>query len=132
MTCSPSIKGWLCSLPKVLLLPVGAWMLLPLMAMGGEFTGSLFVVGFGAAIGMGIHFTSYLCMGIPIYILYWEKNSLIWEWPFAVPLGVILGILALASISLAIHGRFGDFDLILGSIYGGLTAIGACWSRKAR
>lgn len=121
-------QGWLWSLLRVLLLPVGAWIFflgLPLFSGGG-----FFIAGYAAVIGMIVHFPSYCFLGMSLYLLFWKKESLIWEWPFAVPLGTILGMLVITVLSAGAYGEVADGALFIGGGYGFLTAAGACWSRN--
>jgi hypothetical protein len=124
------MDGWIRSLPRVLLLPFAVWGLLGVFFSSGNFGSSVVLAGYAAVVGMLIHFLSYLVLGIPLYLVFWEKKSRIWEWPFGLPLGVALGTLTLLVFAVASSDEPAAWVLVLGGGYGGLTAIGACWSRK--
>ena len=125
------MSAWTGSLPRVLLLPACMWFLLLTLSPGDDWLSRLFYAGLASAIGMVIHFISYSCLGIPFYHLFWEEDTPLWNWSLAIPLGALLGLLATALLSLVDSGRIDSLSIWLGLVYGSLTAIGACWSRKA-
>ncbi|MEM1009699.1 MAG: hypothetical protein AAGJ35_11920, partial [Myxococcota bacterium] len=126
------MEGWCRSLPKVLLLPFAVWLILAVLHYRGELAASLLAGMLAGSIGMLIHFVSYGCLGIPLYLLFWTRESLIWKWYLAIPLGILLGGLVINLLATVILRSPAETGLFIGAGYGGLTAVGACWSRSER
>lgn len=130
-----SLSAWGHSLPRVIAWPVALWVF-PIAFAAVFGSNWLLGVGWLCLCATGIHLASYTLLGLPIYLFFWDSFAKLWTWPLGVPLGLILGALAMNFVVFLIAGTFpsGDFGLLsvfVGAMYGVSTA-GAAISQRMR
>lgn len=133
-----SLKAWAASLPLALGIPIVVWGLFwgyGEIRRVNQWSWSEFN-GEAAAFGIAtlIHFLAYVVTGLPIFLCqYGQPHSRIWMPTVGIPLGAVLGVIAILSL-------FSPFDTgepvllqgslyVLGGGYGTATAIAAVLQR---
>ena len=133
-----AFEGWLYALPLVLTGPVIACLLFaPSQMSQWSWQEFVEVYAYGLPLIGGAvfaHLFAFLIMGLPLFLIFWEKRSIIWHLPVSLLLGV--GLAALTGMPLLFWGKpFGGgmdlsrFFICLG--YGVATAFG-CWVANRR
>jgi len=111
------VMGWLYALPFVLAGPVIFWVIVSTQRED-EHSPWIFWLASG-------HATVFLIVGLPLFLVFWRRRSLIWYLPNSLLLGFLLG--AGAGFPLYYSSpQFYDQMFFLTAGYGIATAFG-CW-----
>lgn len=122
-------RGWLNALPFVLSGPVAFWLLFaPAQMQVWSWSGLIDVYEYGIPLvtfSVIAHLLFFFLAGMPVFLVFWARKSVIWWFPASILFGVVLAALFGFLISFARE----DFDpkiLMVEMGYGAFTALG-CW-----
>jgi len=87
-----------------------------------------------AGIAAGVHFLTFILIGIPIFLHFYSRpQSVLWRWFPGVLVGTVIGITAVPLVLSVIYSRPLSKDLIqsalAGGLYGGVTALASLVNR---
>lgn len=117
-----AIVGWLYALPYVLVLPLIFWLIVvPYQMTGDTFESSLPFLGMAAF----VHLLAFLILGLPLFLFFWQKRSLIWY----LPNSLLLGFLISGGLGLPLYYSGGNVypPLLLICVGYGVTTAFGCW-----
>lgn len=104
-----SFQAWGASLPRAIGWPVAVW-LMPLAVLSAlDPNWLLGGIWFGLC-ATAIHLMSYTLLALPIYLVFWAKFPKLWTWGVGLPLGVILGMIAMLIMLKLMFGQFFPLD----------------------
>lgn len=133
-----AIKGWCSAVPHVLMLPVLLWLTIGMMQVFAEpyFDLMFFwkVLVANILLSVAVHFVVFLCIGLPMFLVFWPRESALWRLPVAITVGPLLGLLvgSIIGYSRSFGGESFSRELMALSLgYGTLTALG-CWIARKR
>lgn len=127
------MQAWLGSVCKVLLCPLGVWVLIAILGFPWLLGGSVILLIAGL-VGMVVHFIAYMVVGILIYEVFWRECPVFWTWMVGLPLGSMLGGVSTSGLVILVEGTWNPpaSDVlpifVVGAVYGVFTAAAAIFT----
>lgn len=124
-------RGWLYALPYVLSLPVLLGLLFGLIfKIERSWGGLLEIYQYGVPILLMAalwHLFGFLIFGLPMFFVFWKRQSIVWVLPVSLSLGLLIGFIS-GSI---FYILLGHEMLFFGVVYGVMTSF-SCWLANRR